>query len=229
MNNSTALRPALAGFSAPKAPVFRLTPLVPLRKISVRTAIWSLLLGVSLVCPALLLLALFPVPALSPHKVLQVAEHLPMVILGSVILSPLLEELIFRGAILQFGRRHLPVALAVAVSAVLFSALHLPKGLGILVAALPAGVLLAALALRSGSLWPGFLCHAAFNLTAFVCTASFGIMEKSMSHSAGHPPASIITDSIPLGWLALSGPLAIAAAAMLTRDFARPRSDAVAA
>lgn len=210
-----------AGFHPLLESAPRPAPFVPLRRISLRTAIWSFLLGVALLCPALHLVALFPIPAITPHKIRLIAQHLPFVVLGSVVVGPLLEEVIFRGCIIQLGRRYLPVSVAVIASVVLFSVIHFPKGAGIVVLALPLGGLFTWMALQSRSLWPGFICHAAFNLAGFIFTASLGIYEKAMAHASDPTAASPFRDSVPPGLMAISGLLAVAGVMVLMRDFAR--------
>jgi len=224
MNTSTAFHPALADTSSLAAPASRSEPAIPFRRISVRTAIWSLLLGAAFVCPALLLLRHLPVAPLTAEKLLKIAQYFPLVVLGSAILGPVMEEIIFRGAIIQLGRRRLPVAVPVVFSVLLFAGIHLPKGLGVVVLAVMAGGLLTWMALRSHSLWPGLLCHVAFNTTAFILTAAFGIMEKVLALPVGSAPNSAFADAVPLGATALSVVLIVSALVMLRREFARPAS-----
>jgi hypothetical protein len=84
-------------------------------------------------------------------------------------LGPLVEELLFRGALLSALARRLPVGMAAAASAALFALAHLPD-LDLRWYALPnlalLGAALAWLRLRSGSIWPAVLAHATNNLLA---------------------------------------------------------------
>lgn len=86
-----------------------------------------------------------------------------------VSLGPLVEELLFRGALLSALLRRMGTGPAIAVSAVLFACVHLPD-LGLLWYAVPNLALLAAvlawLRLRSGSLWPAVVAHGVNNLLA---------------------------------------------------------------
>lgn len=88
-----------------------------------------------------------------------------------VSLGPLVEELLFRGALLSALLRRMPVGWAVAISSLLFACVHLPD-LGFLWYAVPNLALLAAalawLRLRSGSLWPAVVAHGVNNLLAVV-------------------------------------------------------------
>lgn len=80
-------------------------------------------------------------------------------------LTALGEELLFRGVVLTGLRATFPDRVAIAVSAAMFATIHLSPvaflHTGIL------GVLFGWLTVRSGSLWPSILVHAAWN-TAMV-------------------------------------------------------------
>jgi membrane protease YdiL (CAAX protease family) len=86
-----------------------------------------------------------------------------------VLVGPLVEELLFRGALLSVLRTRLGDGWAIAVSAIVFGAVHLPD-LDWLWYAVPnlilVGVFCAWLRVRSGSIWPGFVAHAANNALA---------------------------------------------------------------
>ena len=98
----------------------------------------------------------------------SLALRLPLALVV-VTLGPLVEELLFRGALLSALLRRMPAAWAVAISSLLFACVHLPD-LGFLWYAVPNLVLLAAalawLRLRSGSLWPAVVAHGVNNLLA---------------------------------------------------------------
>ncbi|WP_213948436.1 CPBP family intramembrane glutamic endopeptidase [Luteibacter sp. dw_328] len=86
-----------------------------------------------------------------------------------VLVGPLVEEVLFRGALLSVLRTRLGDGWAVAISAIVFGAVHLPD-LAWLWYAVPnlilVGVFCAWLRVRSGSIWPGFVAHAANNALA---------------------------------------------------------------
>jgi membrane protease YdiL (CAAX protease family) len=86
-----------------------------------------------------------------------------------VLVGPLIEEVLFRGALLSVLRTRLGDGWAIAVSAIVFGAVHLPD-LDWLWYAVPnlilVGVFCAWLRVRSGSIWPGFVAHAANNALA---------------------------------------------------------------
>ena len=84
---------------------------------------------------------------------------------GAVAVTPLCEEVVFRGVAFRLLDRVLPTALAALVSAVAFGLIH-----GDAVTAAVAccvGFLLAILVHRRGSLVPAIALHAAFNLTSY--------------------------------------------------------------
>jgi membrane protease YdiL (CAAX protease family) len=95
-------------------------------------------------------------------------------ILGFVLLGPLTEELLFRGAIFELAERaypHSPSA-PILLSTILFSLYHLqihsyevtPFVVAQLAFTLPMGYVFAKLRCASGSLWPGFVAHVLTNL-----------------------------------------------------------------
>jgi membrane protease YdiL (CAAX protease family) len=100
----------------------------------------------------------------------SLALRLPMALVV-VSLGPLVEELLFRGALLSALLRRMHVGWAVAISSLVFACAHLPD-LGFLWYAVPNLALLAAalawLRLRSGSLWPAVVAHGVNNLLAVV-------------------------------------------------------------
>jgi len=84
-------------------------------------------------------------------------------------LGPLVEELLFRGVLLSSLQPRWGRFGAAVLSSVIFATAHLP-GLNWQVFALPAlwllAMALAWLRLRSGSIWPGVMAHAANNALA---------------------------------------------------------------
>lgn len=84
-------------------------------------------------------------------------------LLGTVIVAPIAEELVFRGWLLNLWIARRGVWFAVIVSSLAFGAFHLERA----IFAAPMGVVFALVYLRYGSLWPGIFVHAAYNLLAF--------------------------------------------------------------
>jgi membrane protease YdiL (CAAX protease family) len=88
-------------------------------------------------------------------------NNLVLAIVGLVVLPPLVEELVFRGVLIERLAVKWGLAIAIVVSSVGFGLLHVdPVGAGMF------GVVTALLYLRTGSLWPGILIHAANNAVA---------------------------------------------------------------
>jgi len=109
----------------------------------------------------------------------SLALRLPLALVV-VSLGPLVEELLFRGALLSALLRRMHAGWAIAISSLLFACVHLPD-LGFLWYAVPNLALLAAalawLRLRSGSLWPAVVAHGVNNLLAVIAwfVASSGV------------------------------------------------------
>lgn len=80
----------------------------------------------------------------------------------SLLMFAIAEELIFRGFLLKYLRKNSSAAIAVLVSALLFSLVHLSP-LAI-VLTLPLGLLLGALMLRTGNIVAPIAAHFLFNL-----------------------------------------------------------------
>jgi membrane protease YdiL (CAAX protease family) len=85
--------------------------------------------------------------------------------------GPLVEELFFRGFLLTALAGPLGTLRATAVTSVIFAAGHID--LGVMVPFFVSGMLLSWLYLRTRSIWPPFLAHAAQNLLAlWIITAT---------------------------------------------------------
>src|SRR5262245_57805520 len=138
MNASTCLAPSVAiarpGSRAPRA------PFLPFRPISFRAAVLALVVGAAGVIPAMHFLAWMPPGsgALVPTGGIALVGGM----LIHVLVGPGIEELFYRGLLLQLGRRYLPVGLAVAISTIAFAVPHLSKSVGVTLVTLPAGCLI---------------------------------------------------------------------------------------
>ena len=124
--------------------------------------------GLLLALAAAAMAWLLPRPA-APHlaSLLMTLPALPLATtLISVLLAPLFEEGVFRGALLGALAPALgPLGAGLASTAV-FTLLHLPEQAGYFWGLLPIAALggfAAWLRLRSGSLWPGVVAHMCFN------------------------------------------------------------------
>jgi hypothetical protein len=87
-------------------------------------------------------------------------------LLTTGLLVPVVEELLFRGALFNWLRARLALWPAIALTSLLFGAVHL-DAIG-LVYTVPAGVLFAWLYVRSNSLYVAITAHVAANVTVVV-------------------------------------------------------------
>jgi membrane protease YdiL (CAAX protease family) len=81
-----------------------------------------------------------------------------------LIISPIIEEITFRGSMLLAVRHwRVPAFMAAAVSAVAWALIHWPYSGQSLLTYLGLGLVLAWLALRTGRIMPCIVAHAAYN------------------------------------------------------------------
>jgi len=108
-----------------------------------------------------------------------VSQHLLLSLLMAVILAPLVEELLFRGAIFAPLRRKNRIW-AYAVSTLAFAFLHIANALlfapsfdlfFIMLIYIPSGLALAWVYERSGNIWTPIFLHAIWNLIAVLLGA----------------------------------------------------------
>ena len=88
-----------------------------------------------------------------------------------VIISPIVEELIFRGYVQEYFRQRLKVEWAIIISALIFSIFH---PINLFPHAFVSGVFLSYIREASGSLMPGIVVHFLNNLLGFIETALAG-------------------------------------------------------
>ena len=102
-----------------------------------------------------------------------------------VLIGPVFEELLFRGAITRELLRRYPTWMAIVVSALLFGVAHLNPVQA--VCGFLLGILLAWVYVRTGSLLPGLLIHVVNN-------------GLSASVDAAYPGAETMSGLLPMGW-----------------------------
>ena len=89
-----------------------------------------------------------------------------LLILMTVVLAPVAEEIFYRGLVLTSLRRALPAWAAVVITGVVFGVMHFEwlqlGGLALF------GILAGALAVKTGRLGPAILAHVGFNAIALV-------------------------------------------------------------
>jgi uncharacterized protein len=114
------------------------------------------------------------------RMIAQNPEVAPLLVLTSVVLAPVAEEVVFRGLLFQGLRARRGFWFAALISAALFTLAHLGEGGGWLASAvivsgiLPLGVAFAALVERRGTLVVSIVAHATYNaigVAALILTA----------------------------------------------------------
>lgn len=90
----------------------------------------------------------------------------------SSFLAPIMEEVIFRGFVLQRLRERYTLEVSIVVSAGLFAAFHYDKSF---VGAFVHGVIFCMLAVRMASLYAPILVHCIYNASIFILTTSYGL------------------------------------------------------
>lgn len=106
----------------------------------------------------------------------QGTGEIDAVLILCVILGPFVEELIFRGVLLKMFGAACGVFFASVVTAALFAITHTETVQMIYTFVL--GILLAAIRVRSTSLWPPILLHLSFNITGAVAMLNPLVFEK---------------------------------------------------
>lgn len=100
-----------------------------------------------------------------------------LVVVGLVVVTPVVEELFFRGLLLRAGERRWGGAFGVGLSTVVFALVHLEPGvtapLRLLAEIGLLGLVFGVLAVRTGRLGPSIVAHAAVN--AVGVAVAFGL------------------------------------------------------
>lgn len=192
------------------------------------------MLGVGLVTPLLVMLGSLHLPsgieeaAMRQHRFFEYTLHPFSLFLQAVVIFPLWEETFYRGMILQLLRRYVPTWFAVLITTLFFGATHLGQGWTTALNATLLGGIFAWLTMRTNSVIPSMLCHAAFNFTwFFLLGPAFGITDMIVNYTSGqaiHPP-SLLTGYFPAWWMIISLGLVIAGRILITRDV--PKAPAV--
>lgn len=114
-------------------------------------------------------------------------------IVSAVIVAPFVEEVFFRGQLLNSFQARYSTKKAVWASAILFAVFHFNPWQA--VGALPLGLAYAWLVLRTGSIIPGMISHAVANLSGSVlipwCAKLFGYSEVQLE-AVEHAPLGIL-------------------------------------
>lgn len=103
------------------------------------------------------------------RTIAQQPETVPVLVVSTVLLAPVAEEVVFRGLLFQGLRARTGFWVAALASALMFTLAHLGEGGGLLAGGvivsgiLPLGVVFAALLDRRGSLVAAIAAHATYN------------------------------------------------------------------
>jgi uncharacterized protein len=109
-------------------------------------------------------------PGFDEHVSTKAQAPLPLMLLLVLVLAPMGEEMLMRGVVYSWLRRHMAPLAAALLSTGLFSLMHL--NLVQIVVTLPLGLLLAVVYERTGRLTPVIMMHAVFNLFSAVFPAA---------------------------------------------------------
>jgi membrane protease YdiL (CAAX protease family) len=159
---------------------------------SLRPASWRVIAFATLVGAVLMVVNVFIYSRLARYgfvpRSLFSFDHLPnfhdvpslpaqFLVNSALIVScvPIVEEILFRGVVLTWLARKMPVFAAIAASSLIFAVVHLrmfqtPAAGGWIITAgiFVIGAVAAVLAVKTRSLWPGMFLHAAYNATLAV-------------------------------------------------------------
>lgn len=104
-------------------------------------------------------------------KTIDIAHVTPVLLLYSVIVAPICEELIFRGVTLSYAKREMPFWVANILQAVLFGVYHMNPLQGIY--AFFIGLFLGYVCHKGGSIFLSMCLHALFNLWGTLAPENF--------------------------------------------------------
>jgi membrane protease YdiL (CAAX protease family) len=108
-----------------------------------------------------LVMKLLPMTPYDAGQLARMVSKSPVTLLFSLLIAPVLEEMLFRGIILRSFLRQYSRSAAILGSAVLFAVAHLNAYQ--FVSAMAVGIAAGWLYERTRSLWPGIVLHAAYN------------------------------------------------------------------
>ena len=106
------------------------------------------------------------IPADLPSDLLLPGRLAALSIVALAVVTPVAEEIFFRGFVLRGFVNRWGVVPGVLLSAVIFAALHFQPG--VIIPVFITGLILGTLYWQTGSIWPGIGVHAAQNLVATV-------------------------------------------------------------
>ncbi len=139
-----------------------------------------------------------------------------LVFLIVVVIGPCVEELLFRGWMLQSFLRRYSVRKSILISTLFFAIIHVhPWYAAVMV---PLGIFFAWLVIKTGSLIPSILSHSVFNVTAV-------FLVDSVSSLLGYDPEAIRNQGhFPLPLLGAASVLTAVGGLILHRKMAQNRN-----
>lgn len=131
-------------------------------------------------------LVVFGIPVQS--NVEDLSENRPgwaviaVLLVSAVVVAPVVEELVFRGVILQALSSRAPTAVAILLQGLAFGLIHLGPELGtgavgLVIVLSVIGVILGVSVILLGRIWPAILAHAIFNAVVLAVVLS-GVLDR---------------------------------------------------
>lgn len=192
-------------------------PVLPHEPLSFRTIYWLFLISLAATCWYYLAVSLVPNQEFRVMLdwVNQPAAFDRLVSVQGLFARPLywvIEEIIFRGILLQILRRHLPLPVALLVSAVAFALVHFAYGGATMTMAFVFSYYFAWLMIRTRSIYAPIVAHWCFDFSAiYIVFPLLAASGRFSGHAVSIPPWA---------WL-LSAVVIVAGIAMLRREFRR--------
>ncbi|MFN9325608.1 MAG: lysostaphin resistance A-like protein, partial [Flavobacteriales bacterium] len=131
-----------------------------------RSVIW---IGIFLLLAGALEVLMRSVPAFQTdfmEKVLGSTTNMTMLVIGVGIVAPLFEEFLLRGLLFGTARHVVDEHASVAITAGVFTIMHLQYEVLVMLLILPLGIVLGYARARTGSIWVPILLHVMNNLAS---------------------------------------------------------------
>lgn len=142
--------------------------------------------------------------------------------IATVIAGPIMEEIVFRGIVLQSLLKKYSIPVAISITSVLFALLHIDKSFA---SALFGSIIFCVLAIRFSSLYAPMLVHGCYNLSISFLRIFSGvslIADKNRISSVSYWLPELILFAIGLLLLLIYSVHACTTRARLTEDISSP-------
>jgi membrane protease YdiL (CAAX protease family) len=203
----------------------KLSTLIPIKKIKVSSVLLILLYVITLF--PLVSLVNYVSMLFVENTVTSIADQLldmPMwvMILSIGIFGPFVEEIVFRGVILQSYQRTGRIIGSIVISSVMFGMIHMnfnQFGYGTVM-----GIMLALLVEATGSVLASFIAHAFFNsMEVVMMYANKDVIEdaSSIAESYFEGLSDTMVDAIYIGYLVVMSIIFTAIAVFIVRKIAK--------